>query len=123
MNEALDISINGQQDFSIEHIMRKLGYNDIRSVLKWCKKNGVIVFAQGKKRLVNATQFLVSFYKPLINQLKEQYPDKWGELFRSFIKQDFEKAMETLNPKKFVRSTQRYKPKSEGGKSFLSNSD
>lgn len=119
MNQAFNISFGEQQDFNLESIMMKLGYNDIRSAIKWCKRNGVVVFTQGKSRLVNGTQFLISFYKPLINQLQQQYPEKWVELFRSFIQQDFAKTMEILHPKQFSSLTKRYKPKSESSKSFL----
>lgn len=120
MNDSSNISFPNKLDLSIQIVMEKLGYSDIRSAINWCKKNGVIVFTQGKKHLVNKTQFLISFYKPLINKLKEQHPEKWGMLFKSFISEDFEKVIEILNPKKFKASSKRYTPKSETSKSFLS---
>lgn len=119
MDEIANISFGIHQDLCIKTVMIKLGYNDVRSALRWCKKNGVIVFVQGKKHLVNQTQFLASYYKPFISQLKEQYPKKWVELFKSYIKEDFEKVMEMMHPKQFVKSSKRYKPQSESSKMFL----
>jgi len=34
----------------LEDFKKKLGYKDSRSILKWCKKNGITIIKLGKKK-------------------------------------------------------------------------
>lgn len=61
-----------------------LGYKDMRSVIEWCEKNGVYVMQQGNQKLVNSTEFLLSFYKPFIQHLKSKHKD-WKERFIDYL--------------------------------------
>jgi len=113
-------NISGKSiDLDVLDIMDRLGYNDLRSVLKWCKKNRVIVFNQGKRKLINRTQFLIAFYKPFIEQLRKKHPNNWSKLFESYLSNDVENAMNTANPKTFPKVSRRYQAQSEKSKSFL----
>ncbi len=68
-----------------------LGYKDMRSVMAWCNANGVCVIVQGKQKLVNRYEFLLSFYKPFINHLRAKHTN-WKEMALHYI----EGNMDTL---------------------------
>lgn len=61
-----------------------LGYSDVRSVMSWCEKNGVYVIKQGNQKLVNSTEFILSYYKPFIQHLKSKHCN-WKERFIDYL--------------------------------------
>lgn len=74
---------------TIEHLRLLLGYDDIRSVKLWCEKNGVFILKQGKARLVNGAEFMLTFYKPFIEHLKAKHGN-WKERFHDYIEGNFQ---------------------------------
>ena len=53
----------------LKELLEKLGYLDLRSVRKWCAKNGVFVFRQGKEEFVIESEFKKAVEIPFINNL------------------------------------------------------
>lgn len=69
---------------TIEHLRILLGYDDLRSVKLWCEKNGVFILKQGNATLVNGAEFMLSFYRPFIEHLKQKHSN-WKERFINYI--------------------------------------
>jgi len=92
-----------------------LGYKDLRSVVSWCSTNEVLVIRQGNGQFVNSAQFIMAFYKPFINSLRESYDD-WLERFVLCLKNDIHGlVVDTSVPKQ----SKSYKPSSKAESSFL----
>jgi len=51
----------------LKELLEQLGYVDVRSVRKWCAKNGVFVFRQGKEEFVVKSEFKKAVEIPFIN--------------------------------------------------------
>lgn len=66
----------------LKELLEQLGYLDVRSVRKWCAKNGVFVFRQGKEEFVVESEFKKAFEIPFINNLKSKYGKDWEEVYR-----------------------------------------
>lgn len=68
----------------LEEVMVLLKYKDVRSVLKWCKKHKVFVLNQGNAQVVNHIEFVLAFYRPYMEHLK-QTKENWKELFVDYV--------------------------------------
>ena len=99
----------------LKEIKKMLNYQDMRSVMNWCKTNKVVIIKQGNAQLVNSTQFTLAFYKPFIAQLKSK-SENWLEEFELFLKGQFR---ELLIDKNTSKGNSDYKPTSGVEKSFL----
>ena len=66
----------------LKELLEQLGYRDIRSVRRWCAKNGVFIVRQGKDEFVIESDFKKAFEIPFINNLKKQYGKDWEEVYR-----------------------------------------
>ncbi len=66
----------------LKELLEKLGYLDLRSVRKWCAKNGVFVFRQGKEEFVIESEIKKAVEIPFINNLKSKYGKDWEEVYR-----------------------------------------
>ncbi len=66
----------------LKELLEQLGYRDIRSVRKWCAKNGVFIVRQGKDEFVIESDFNKAFEIPFINNLKKNYGKDWEEVYR-----------------------------------------
>jgi translation elongation factor EF-Ts len=89
-NSLLDSYISDTNELNesfmnIEKAMEALNYKDFRSVVRWCKKNGVFIFEQGKRHLISKAEFLASFHKPFMEHLRSTHKN-WKEIFEGFIK-------------------------------------
>jgi len=100
----------------IEKAKQTLNYRDIRSVIQWCKKNGVFVFEQGKRLLVSKSEFLTSFHKPFVEHLKRSH-ENWQEMFEGFIRGEISNSLIIQQEQKVIAHS--YSPKSDVEKSFL----
>ncbi len=61
-----------------------LGYTDLRSIRKWCKKNGVLIVHQGKMEFVFEPNFREAIERPFINDLKAKYGEGWEEMYHLY---------------------------------------
>ena len=90
----------------LKEVMGILRFNDIRSVVKWCKNKSVIILKFGKEMYVNMAEFEVAMDQPLIESLKTKYPDRWKEMYAAYKKGDLasiaELMIETVSDKKNV---------------------
>lgn len=65
----------------LKELLTRLGYVDMRSVRKWCKKNEVFVIRHGKDEFVFESDFKKAFEIPFINHLKKQFGKDWEEAY------------------------------------------
>lgn len=61
---------------------------DIRSVSKWCQDKGIDIQVIGKRKVVHRFMVEMELDKQLIIRLKENFPEKWEELYRCYKQQD-----------------------------------
>lgn len=66
----------------LKELFDYLGYVDMRSVRRWCNKNGVFIIRHGKDEFVFESDFKKAFEIPFINNLKKQYGKDWEEVYR-----------------------------------------
>ncbi len=95
-----------------------LNYKDLRSVQKWCAKQGIMILKVGGAMKVAKLEFLLSFYKPFIQHLKSSFPKKWKELFLAYLNGDVKSVLD-LSEKGHSTTPFNYKPKHESEKVFL----
>ena len=69
-----------------------LGYRDIRSVIDWCTENGVYILHQGNHKVVNTSEFILSYYKPFIKHLKKKHKN-WKECFINYLEGNINKLI------------------------------
>lgn len=100
----------------LNEIMDVLKYKDIRSVIKWCKDHNVFVLNQGKTQVVNHIEFILAFYRPFMEHLK-QTQDNWKERFVDYVLGNMENLIEVDETPNIPRST--YEPRSKLEKAFL----
>ena len=60
----------------------------IASAKKWCAKAKIKVLTIGNKNLVHKFLVDIELDKPLINDLKNNYPSKWIELYKCYKEND-----------------------------------
>ena len=95
-----------------------LVYKDLRSVIKWCKKNDVFILHQGNGQFVNEYEFTLSLYKPFIQALKLKHSN-WEDIFVNYVNGDLNQLLSVGGNKKLLSS--HYKPKTSKAISFLNN--
>jgi len=66
----------------LKELLEHLGYRDIRSVRKWCNKNGVFIIRHGKDEFVFESDFKKAFEIPFINNLKKLHGKNWEGVYR-----------------------------------------
>ena len=88
----------------------------MRSVVEWCEKNGVFIMHQGNRQLVNNCEFLLSFYKPYMNHLKNKH-ENWKELFINYLNGNLVEILSCSTSK--LPLSKPYKANSINEKSFL----
>lgn len=105
--------------FPLSKIKIMLKYKDIRSVIGWCRKNGVFVIQQGNAHFVNRTQFELAFFKPFIDYLKQNF-ENWSEQFLNYLGANYSNLITDSKrfPKRNVKQ-KKYSPKSNIEQSFL----
>ena len=115
---SADFNAVGGTELELNEIKKMLNYKDFRSVLNWCKKNGVFIFSQGNSQFVNKTQFQMAFQKPFIEHLKNTYSN-WRELLTNYLNNNILNLLPANDEPKEVNSN--YQPESTIEKSFLQN--
>ena len=97
-------------------VKNMLNYKDFRSVITWCRKNGVFVYEQGNCQYVNQTEFQLAFHKPFLNYLRGNSKN-WRELFVKYVQGDLLGLLP--NEEVEVSKNKAYKSNSQVEKSFL----
>jgi hypothetical protein len=103
---------------SLKQVGEILGYNDLRSVRKWCKSNSLFIIKQGKSEVVPEAGFREAFDKPLITDLQKRFGSEWQTIYHSFLNGEIPNVTEL----KVIhsREKQSYKPKHEIISKYLS---
>lgn len=80
---------------SLQEVSTKLNYRDMRSVVKWCRMQGIEILKLdgSNKRFIMRLQFEHAMLKGLVKQLKIKYSDRWIEVFNSYIQGDLIKVI------------------------------
>ncbi len=73
----------------LSEVASALHYKDLRSVRKWCARNGVEVYDDGcnRKYLVKL-QFEQARLKKFIRRLKQQHGRQWQDVFEAYAGND-----------------------------------
>ncbi len=100
----------------VNEIKVVLKYKDIRSVIKWCNHHNVFVLNQGKTQAVNHIEFILAFYRPFMEHLK-QNQENWKERFLDYILGNMTNLIDGAEKPRIEQSS--YKPKSALEKAFL----
>ena len=98
-----------------------IGYSCDKAFMDWCKKNSVTVYEHIKGKPIDALEFEMAVYKPLIEKFKRLYGERWEEAYKSHLEKDRIKLVSLSERKKPpVQSFQReYKPSTKDGEDFL----
>ena len=97
-----------------------LNYKDLRSVIHWCSKNDVFIIHQGNKQFVNQWEFILSFYKPFIKNLKRKHKN-WKEMFLNYLNGNINHLLAIINDDVPLENRTNYKPIDKVGADFLKN--
>jgi hypothetical protein len=100
----------------INELMTILKYKDVRSVIKWCNDHDVFILSQGNTQVVNQVEFILAFYRPFIEHLK-QTQENWKERFQDYIKGNLINLIDGEESTKPPPSN--YRPQSALEQSFL----
>lgn len=93
-----------------------LNYRDVRSVLKWCREHEVFVLTQGNAQVVNLIEFILAFYKPYLEHLK-QTKENWKTLFWDYVCANVHGILTEKREQREIAN--QYKPKTNVERSFL----
>jgi hypothetical protein len=102
----------------LEVVKELLAYKDLRSVIKWCKKNDVFILHQGNGQFVNEYEFTLSLYKPFIQALKLKHSN-WKVMFLNYLNGELDNLLTTSNEQREKICSTKYKPKTKVEASFL----
>ena len=112
--------VNQLKLIDIKVVQNILKYEDLRSTLNWCRKNGLFVLNQGRSRTVNEIEFILSFYQPYIQNLKKKHKN-WREKFINYIEGNFYQLLSSFDEKTEKNRPSNYKPKSTSTQTFLND--
>ena len=76
--------------------MLALHKKDIRAVLRWCRKQSLLVLKFGRERYVMLIDFELAVDRPFIDSLKIKYPKNWQELYSAYKQRDLIKITESM---------------------------
>ncbi len=102
----------------LHEIKSVLRYDDIRSVLKWCRTNEVFVISQGNAQVVNLIEFILAFYKPFLEHLKRT-KENWKTLFWNYVCANVSEILSEKKEQEQKLKTNQYRPKTKIETAFL----
>ncbi|MGZ6518361.1 MAG: hypothetical protein ACXVED_12290 [Bacteroidia bacterium] len=102
----------------IKEIAEALKAKDLRTAIRWCKGKGISILKFGKEMYVNLIDFQLAIDRPLIESLKERYPECWREMYNAYRKSDFITITE-LELKKALPVKTKFVPPGPAGTAFL----
>ena len=100
----------------LHEIKLVLHYQDLRSVLKWCRENEVYVLSQGNAQVVNLIEFILAFYKPYLDHLKRT-KENWKTLFWDYVCANLSGILAEKREQRGIAN--QYKPKTNVETAFL----
>ncbi|MDP1881020.1 MAG: hypothetical protein Q8K60_08795 [Parachlamydiaceae bacterium] len=77
------------RNINLKVVMNILKVKDIRTVINWCKRNGIFIFKIGKEKYVNKIELELGIDKPFIESLKIKHPENWKEIYCAFKEGDY----------------------------------
>lgn len=102
----------------IKEIADALKAKDVRTAIRWCKGKGISILKFGKEMYVNLIDFQLAIDRPLIESLKEKYPECWKEMYDAYKRSDFITITE-LELKKAAPLKTKFVPPGPAGAAFL----
>jgi hypothetical protein len=102
----------------INEIAEALKAKDLRTAIRWCKGKGISILKFGKDRYIDLIDFQLAVDRPLIESLKEKYPECWKEMYDAYKRSDFMKITE-LELKKIIPIKAKFVAPGPAGAAFL----
>lgn len=101
-----------------------LDYRSDKDIKKWLQEHNIPVQYNKNKPYVNKLEFEYIYEKPMVIELKRQYPNHWREAYSYLTNQDregFFKFKDSINTFGFSEkyNSQTYQPVSKAAKDFL----
>ena len=90
-------------------LLKPLNRKDLRSVVKWCKKNGVTIHKDSTGEFVIKCEFDLAYDKPLILDLQAKHGKEWQVMYEAYISNELHKFLDTES--KTRETKPRYIPK------------
>ena len=88
MNEVESTISKSQPRLTLRQVAKELKYKDDLATRRWLKKNGIQIHRLAKENFVYQIEFDLVFDRPYVNSLRNQYPQKWKEIYRLACKDD-----------------------------------
>ena len=88
MNEVESTISKSQPRLTLRQVAKELNYKDELATRRWLKKNGIQKHRLAKENFVYQIEFDLVFDRPYVNSLRNQYPQKWKEIYRLACKDD-----------------------------------
>lgn len=88
MNEVESTISKSQPRLTLRQVAKELNYKDELATRRWLKKNGIQIHRLAKENFVYQIEFDLVFDRPYVNSLRNQYPQKWKEIYRLACKDD-----------------------------------
>lgn len=73
----------------IKDIAAALQAKDVRTAIRWCKRKKISILKFGKEMFVNLIDFQLAVDRPLIESLRQKYPECWKEMYEAYKKSDY----------------------------------
>lgn len=102
----------------VSRIKMLLNYSDVRSVIRWCNENHVFIIKQGNRKFVNKNEFILSFYSPFIQHLKNKHKN-WKEVFINFLKGELMELLNRMEDHQIKKERKKYQARTNQEMSFL----
>lgn len=82
---------------SMHRVADRIDCIDIRTAEKWCKKNNVTVYLDGRKKYVLNIDLEYTLEMKYIESLKERYPTCYKDVYYAIKEQDMLSLFELTN--------------------------
>jgi len=69
----------------IENLLDLLNSIDLRTVRKWCKKNGVLILRQAGCEFVIESEFREVYERPFVEKLKRKFGAEWEIIYKLHV--------------------------------------
>lgn len=102
----------------LRDLVKALHVIDIRTALRWCKKQKILVFKFGKERYINLMDFELAVDRPFIESLKLKYPQNWQDIYFGYKNGDYKLlSSELFQNESFIKPS--FVVKGEAANSFI----
>lgn len=114
------------QRLTLEDAATRLGFIDRRAAERWCRSNGIPVCCEKRKKFVMNADLERVLQTNYIGGIKKEYPDKYKEIYKAWVNDDFLEIFHIMNDDPVSEETENasrstYIPRSKHAQDFLKN--